>query len=56
LKASPRAGGVDEILLPGELEWRTRARRAQDGLPLPQGTWDRLVELGRSLNVAFESG
>ena len=53
LKASPRATGVEEILLPGELEWRTRAQRAQDGIPLPQGTWDRLQELGRGLNVAF---
>ncbi len=51
LKASPRAPGVDEIFLPGELEWRTRAQRLQDGIPLPQGTWDKLLELGQGLNV-----
>ncbi len=51
LKATPRAPGVDEIWLPGELEWRCRAQRARDGIPLPQTTWDRLVQLGSTLNV-----
>jgi LDH2 family malate/lactate/ureidoglycolate dehydrogenase len=42
LKATPRAEGVDEILLPGELEWRTRAQRLRDGIALPDITWERL--------------
>lgn len=51
LKQVPRADGVDEILLPGELEWRTRARRLLDGLPLPEATWDRITALADSLGV-----
>ena len=51
LKATPRAAGVDEILLPGEPEWRCRAQRLRDGIPMPEKTWDRLLELARGLNV-----
>ena len=51
LKAIPRAPGVDEILVPGELEWRCRAQRAETGIPVPQITWDRLLQLGSALHV-----
>ena len=46
LKAVPRAAGVDEILLPGEIEWRTRAVREQTGIPLPEVTWARIQAEG----------
>jgi uncharacterized oxidoreductase len=52
LKAVPRAPGTDEILAPGELEWRTKQRRSAEGIPLPEVTWARLVELAGSLGVA----
>ena len=52
LKAIPRAAGVEEILLPGEPEWRCRAQRLRDGIPLPQKTWERLLELERGLSVS----
>ena len=51
LKATPLAAGVEEILLPGEPEWRCRAQRLRDGIPLPQITWERLLELERGLNT-----
>ena len=38
LKTIPTAPGVAEILLPGELEWRTRASRMSRGIPLPEVT------------------
>lgn len=38
LNATPRAPGVDEILLSGELEWRTKAIREREGIPLPTVT------------------
>lgn len=44
LKATPRAPGFDEILLPGELEWRTKAQREREGIPLPEVTWRRIQE------------
>lgn len=42
LKRTPRAEGVEEILLPGEPEWRCRAQREREGIPLPDGTWKRI--------------
>lgn len=54
LKAVPRAAGVDEILLPGEIEWRTRAVREQEGIPLPKVTWERIRAAGAEAGVAVE--
>lgn len=51
LKAVPRAAGVDEILLPGEIEWRTRAVREQEGIPLPEVTWARIRAAGVEAGV-----
>ena len=39
VKAVPLAPGHDEILYPGELEARTEARHARDGLDLPEKSW-----------------
>lgn len=47
LKATPRAPDVAEILLPGELEWRTKAQRQQHGIPLPKVTWQRIQEAAK---------
>jgi uncharacterized oxidoreductase len=54
LKGTPRAEGCDEILLPGEPEWRSKATRERAGIPMPQKTWDRLAETATSLGVAWE--
>jgi uncharacterized oxidoreductase len=35
----------DGVLVPGEIEQRTRAQRARDGIPLPADTWSELQEL-----------
>ena len=45
-KAARKAPGVTEILVPGEMEWKTRAQRVQTGLDLPDATWERIVESG----------
>lgn len=52
LKATPCAPGVEEILLPGEIEWRTKAIRERDGIPLPTITWERIRAAGRAVGVA----
>ncbi len=49
LKATPRAPGVAEILLPGELEWRMKAVREREGIPLPAVTWARIQAAGASI-------
>jgi LDH2 family malate/lactate/ureidoglycolate dehydrogenase len=54
LKETPRASADDEILLPGEPEWRSKAQRERDGIPLPEKTWQRLQETAASLWVEWE--
>src|SRR5438067_2263096 len=39
VKASPKAPGLDEILIPGERAYRTRRERLISGIPLSNGTW-----------------
>jgi len=51
LKTIPTAPGVAEILLPGELEWRTRASRMSRGIPLPEVTWERIKAAGAQVGV-----
>lgn len=51
VKAVPPAAGFSEVLVPGEPEVRTRAERARDGIPLPDNTWEALVETGRRLGL-----
>lgn len=42
IKTLPKLDGVEEILMPGEIEDRNFAKRSKDGIPLPQGTWNNL--------------
>ncbi|MAG35152.1 MAG: hypothetical protein CL878_02740 [Dehalococcoidia bacterium] len=42
IKAAPTAPGVEEVLVPGEPEFRSREDRQKDGIALPDGTWDEL--------------
>jgi L-2-hydroxycarboxylate dehydrogenase (NAD+) len=39
LKSTPPAEGVEEIMLPGEIEARTEAERRRGGIPLNQDIW-----------------
>lgn len=54
LKETPRAAGCAEIMLPGEPEWRNKAARQRDGIPLPERTWERLGETARGLGLEWE--
>ncbi len=51
IKSSRPAPGVDEILLPGELEWRSRQAHLAAGIPLPPALWSELLEIGRRYGV-----
>jgi uncharacterized oxidoreductase len=53
LKTTPRAAGCDEILLPGEPEWRSKVARERDGIPLPAKTWDRLAVTAAGLGLEW---
>ena len=45
------AGGLKEILIPGEPEVRARERREREGVVLPEATWQDLVKVGQRLGV-----
>lgn len=52
LKASPPADGFGEVLLPGEPEAVERRRRSEQGITLPQRTWEEIQALASELSVA----
>jgi LDH2 family malate/lactate/ureidoglycolate dehydrogenase len=51
-KASQRADGVDEILIPGEAELRARERNLKLGVPLRRVTYEALLKYGVDAGLA----
>ena len=51
LKSSPTMPGFDEVLIPGEVEERTKQRRLAEGIPVEQATWDAIVKAGAGVGV-----
>ena len=51
VKASPPAPGVEEVMVPGDPERKTRAEREKSGIPIDETTWAALVETGVSLGL-----
>ena len=45
-----------EVLLPGEIEARTKAEREKNGVPLPDDTWNSIVETARALGIKSKPG
>ena len=54
LRASPKAAGVEAILLPGELEKRERQRR-QAGVAVEEETWRQIIDCARRVGAALPS-
>ena len=52
LKATPPAEGFEEVLYPGEIEYRTEQRRRQAGIPIEDATWRRLGEIAARFGIA----
>jgi LDH2 family malate/lactate/ureidoglycolate dehydrogenase len=53
LKSQPKAPGIEEILIPGEPEWRTKVTREKQGCPIRKEDLDLLRRLGVDLGVPF---
>jgi LDH2 family malate/lactate/ureidoglycolate dehydrogenase len=53
MKAVPLAEGFEEILFPGELEDRSKARREREGIELPARTVEALEQLAAETGVAL---
>ena len=51
VKESPRAAGVDDILLPGEPEARIEARRLREGIPYHAQDLAAVVNIARRSNI-----
>ncbi len=51
LKALPRAEGLNEILVPGEPEWKTFDERSRNGIPIPQKTLSNLQSVATRFNI-----
>ncbi|HEY7662311.1 MAG TPA: Ldh family oxidoreductase [Xanthobacteraceae bacterium] len=51
IRALPREPDIERIYLPGERGERVRSERMREGIPLPQGTWSRLLACARDLGV-----
>ncbi len=47
----PPAPGVREVLIPGEPELRTFEQRSTEGIPLPEQTWEQIVDAATKLGV-----
>jgi LDH2 family malate/lactate/ureidoglycolate dehydrogenase len=53
IKASPHSQGVDEILVPGEIEHRLRLERLEQGIPLAASTLEMLRDLSVECSLDF---
>ncbi len=53
VRGTPRAEGVDAILLPGDPERRTLEERSKSGIPIPPGHWEKLAERAKGLGVGM---
>nr|WP_263324757.1 Ldh family oxidoreductase [Neobacillus sp. Marseille-Q6967] len=51
IKAEPKADGVEEILIPGEIEFRRTAERMKNGIVLPEKTVQELDQIGKKYSV-----
>ena len=52
VKASPPAPGVDEVLVPGEPERKSRTERLQNGVPIDDITFEELLAAGEAVGLA----
>jgi uncharacterized oxidoreductase len=52
LKTTPPAEGFDEVLYPGEIEYRTEQRRRREGIPIEDATWKRLGEVATRFGIS----
>ncbi|MBW2306137.1 MAG: Ldh family oxidoreductase [Deltaproteobacteria bacterium] len=56
VKSTPPAPGFQEVLYPGEPEWRTSEKRAREGIFIEDGTWEALRSLMEDLGITDKVG
>jgi uncharacterized oxidoreductase len=53
--ASPARNAAEPVLIPGDPERLSRAKRIAEGVPIDDETWRELVEAARAVNVLVEA-
>jgi len=56
IKALPKAEGINEIFVPGEPEEKIFEERSRNGIPLPEGTIQRLRDVAKNLDIKLPPG
>jgi uncharacterized oxidoreductase len=54
VKSSEKATPDGDILMPGEIEERTKARRLRDGIDLDETTWAQMLDTARAVGMGLE--
>jgi LDH2 family malate/lactate/ureidoglycolate dehydrogenase len=54
VKRTPVSDAGQEILLPGEIEYRSEQQRSRDGIPLPPAVYEQLARIGLEMNRSME--
>jgi hydroxycarboxylate dehydrogenase B len=54
IKSSPPSEGVEEVLIPGELDFKTREKRLREGIPVDETTWGQITAAARAVGVEWE--
>ena len=52
VKSSAKVSPDGEILMPGDIEERTKAQRSRDGIDIDATTWSQLVETAKSVGLS----
>ena len=53
-KSGDRRPDCDEILIPGEVEFRARETNLRDGVPIRSSSWSMLCDFARKMNLKTE--
>jgi uncharacterized oxidoreductase len=54
VKSSKLRPGFEEIMIPGEPEFKTEQRRLKDGIPVPERTWEEIKSIAEKLNLNLD--
>jgi LDH2 family malate/lactate/ureidoglycolate dehydrogenase len=49
VKQAPKALGVSEIFLPGEIEFNIEKDRLENGIPIKERIWNKIIDLSKEL-------
>ena len=55
MKNTQPAPGFKAVLMPGELDFRTKEKRLRNGIPLAERTWEELKGIAAELNITLDA-